>query len=84
MMASVVKLCLALATPWIVAHQTPLSMGFPRQEYWSGFPFPSPGILPDPGIERVSACAAGGLLTTEPLGKPFRAHTFNRFITVHI
>ena len=38
------------ATPWTVAHQAPLSMGFSRQEYWSGFPFPSPGNLPDPGL----------------------------------
>ena len=38
-------------TPWTIAHQAPLSMGFPRPEYWSGFPFPSPGDLPDPGIE---------------------------------
>ena len=43
------------ATPWIVAHQAPLSMGFSRQEYWSGLPFPSPGDLPDPGMEPVSA-----------------------------
>ena len=46
----VTKLCPTLATPWIVALQTPLSMGFPRQEYWGGLPFPSPGDLPDPGI----------------------------------
>ena len=39
------------ATPWTVAHQAPLSMGFPRQEYWSGLPFPSPGDLPDPEIK---------------------------------
>ena len=38
-------------TLWTVAHQAPLSMGFPRQEYWSGLPFPSPGSTPDPGIE---------------------------------
>ena len=38
-------------TPWTVAHQAPLSMGFSRQEYWSGLPFPSPGDLPDPGIK---------------------------------
>ena len=38
-------------TPWTVAYQAPLSMGFSRQEYWSGLPFPSPGDLPDPGIE---------------------------------
>ena len=42
------------ATPWTAAHQAPLSMGFPRQEYWSGLPFPSPEDLPDPGIEPTS------------------------------
>ena len=41
-------------TPWTVACQAPLSMGFPRQEYWSGLPFPSPGDLPSPGIEPTS------------------------------
>ena len=41
-------------TPWTVAHQAPLSMGLPRQEYWSGFPFPSPGDLPNPGIKPNS------------------------------
>ena len=45
---SCVRLC---KTPWTVAHQDPLSMGFSRQEYWSGFPCPPPGDLPDPGIE---------------------------------
>ena len=44
------KLCPTLATPWTVAHQAPLPMGFPWQEYWSGLPFPSPGDFPDPGI----------------------------------
>ena len=48
------KSCPTLATPWIVAHQAPLSLGFPKQEYWNGFPFPSPGVLPDPGIKSVS------------------------------
>ena len=42
------------ATPWTVPRQAPLSMGFPRQEYWSGLPFPSPGDLPNPGIEPRS------------------------------
>ena len=42
------------ATSWTVAHQAPLSVGFPRQGYWSGLPFPSPGDLPDPGIEPQS------------------------------
>ena len=47
----------SFATPWTVAHQAPLSMGFPRQEYWSGLPFPSPGDPPDPGMEPSSpAC----------------------------
>ena len=58
------------ATPWTVAHQAPLSMRFPRQEYWSGLPFPSPGDLPDPGIEPASTAMAGGFFTTEPPGKP--------------
>ena len=44
-------------------------MGFPRQEYWSGFPFPPPGDLPDPGIEPMSPALAGGFFTTEPPGK---------------
>ena len=70
-----------------LAHQAPLSMGFSRQEYWSGLSFPSPGVLPDPGIEwesLASPALAGGFLTTEPPGKPLvkncksklqRAHT---------
>ena len=47
----VTKSCLSLANPWTVACQAPLSMGFSRQEYWSGLPFPSPADLPDPEIE---------------------------------
>ena len=59
----VTKLCLSLAIPWTVASQTSLSMGFSRQEYWSGLPFPSPGDLPDPGIESGSpALQADSLL----------------------
>ena len=53
------------ATPWTVARQAPLSMGFSRQEYWSGLPFPSPGDLPDPGVEPKSpALQADSLLLT--------------------
>ena len=52
------------------AHQAPLSMGFRRQGYWSGLAFPSPGELPDPGIEPESPALAGGFFTTEPPGKP--------------
>ena len=58
------------ATPWTVAQQAPLSMGFPRQEYWSGFPFPSPGDLPHTGMEPESPTVAGGFFTTEPPGRP--------------
>ena len=50
----IAKLCPTLVTPWAVAPQTPPSVGFPRQKYWSGLPFPSPGDLPDPGIEPRS------------------------------
>ena len=53
-----------------VRHQTPLFMGFLRQEYWSGLPFSSPGDLPDPGIKPMSPLLAGGFFTTEPPGKP--------------
>ena len=55
-----------------VAHQAPLSLEFPRQEYWSGLPFPPPGDRPNPGIEPVSLTSpalAGGFFTTVPLGK---------------
>ena len=58
------------ATPWMVAHQAPLSMGLFRQEYRSGLPFPSPGDLPDPRIEPESPALAGGFFTNVPLGKP--------------
>ena len=59
------------ATPWTVAYQAPLSMGFSRQEYWSGLPFPSPGDLPDPGIEPRSPALEADALTSEPPGKPW-------------
>ena len=52
-------------TPWIVAHQSPLSMGFSRQEYWSGLPFPSSGDLPDPGIEPGSPALQAHSLPSE-------------------
>ena len=57
------------ATPWTVAYQASLSMGFPRQEYWSGLPFPSPGDLPDPGINPGSSALEADALTSEPPGK---------------
>ena len=59
-------------TPWTVAHQAPLSMGFSRQEYWSGLQFPSPGDLPNPGIEPGSPVLQTDSLPPEPPGKPQR------------
>ena len=57
-------------TPWTVAHQAPLSMGYSRQEYWSGLPFPSPGHLTDPGIKSWSPTLQADSLPMEPPGKP--------------
>ena len=54
-------------TPWTVAHQAPLSMGFPRQEYWSGLPCPSPGDLPDPRMEPLSPGAPAMQADSLPL-----------------
>ena len=61
----VTKSCPTLVTPWTTACQVPLSMGFPRQEYWSGLPFPSPGDPPHPGIEPKSPALAGRFFTPE-------------------
>ena len=63
-------------TPWTVAYQAPLSLGFPRQEYWSGLPFPPTGDLPDPGIEPASSVAlalTGGSL---PISYHLLCHSF--------
>ena len=66
--------CVRLSvTPWAVAHQSPLSMRFPRQEYWSGLSFLPPGDLPDPGIKPASPASpalAGEFFITAPAGKP--------------
>ena len=62
------------ATPWTVTRQAPPSMGFSRQEYWRGLPFPPPGDLPDTGIKPVSPALAGGFFTTEPPERPLLSH----------
>ena len=87
----VAKSFLTLAISWTVVHQAPLSMGFFRQEHWSGLPFPSPGDLPHPGVESMSptlqmvACIAGRSFITElsgmalkscPLLKPYHSHLY--------
>ena len=66
-------------TPWTVAHQAPLSIGFPGQEYWSGVPFPSPGDLPDPGIEPRSPVLQADSLPSEPPGKLPKSLLSNQF-----
>ena len=64
-------------TPGTVAHQAPLSMGFSRQEYWSGLPFRPPGDLPDPGIQPASPALQADSLPSEPPGtKAFTLHSF--------
>ena len=68
--SEVAQSCPTLCDPWTVAHQAPLSMGFSRQEYWSGLPFPSPGDLPNPGIEPRSPTSQADALTSAPPGKP--------------
>ena len=72
---------LLFAIPWTVVHQAPLSMGFPRQEYWSGLPFPSPGDLPNPGIEPGSPeLQADSLLSESPEGWSVHGrHPINAF-----
>ena len=73
----VAKSWLNLATWLTVACQIPLSMGFSRQEYWSGLPFPSPGDLPDPGIEPGSPALQADSLPTELQGKPLNANSYH-------
>ena len=65
-----VQSCRLFVTPWTVALPAPLSMGFSRQEYWSGLPFPSPGDFPDPGIEPRSPALQADSLQSGPPRKP--------------
>ena len=75
----VTKSCLTLATPWTVACQTSLSIGFSRKEYWSGLPFPSLGNLPDPGIKSGSPALQADSLPSEPPGKPRKSSNNIKF-----
>ena len=72
----------AFATPWSVAHQAPLSMGFPWQEYWSGFPSTPPGDLPNPGIKLRSPALQAASLVAELLGKPIIANTLYNNLSI--
>ena len=71
MKSEVAQSCPTLCDPMDCSHQAPPSMGFSRQEYWSGLPFPSPGDLPDPGIEPRSPTLQADAVTSEPPGKPY-------------
>ena len=74
-------MCDSFATPWTAARQAPLSMGFPRQEDWSGLSFASPGDLPDPRIQPMSPALASGFFTTESPGKPLlKVYLFKNFV----
>ena len=66
------------AAPWTVAYQSPQSMEFSRQEYWSGLPFPSPGDLPNPGIETSSPTLQADTLPSEPPGKPKSIKSYSK------
>ena len=77
---SVVSVLSDPATPWTVASQGPLSMGFSRQEYWSGFQCPPPGDLPNPGMEPGSPTMQVDSLLSEPSGKPYESKVMH-FIT---
>ena len=68
------------ATPWTVAYQAPPSMGFSRQEFWSGLPFPSPGYLPNPGIEPGSPSLQADALPSEPPWKLLMTVSYVKFI----
>ena len=82
-----VQLCLTLVALWTVARQAPRSMGFSRQQYWSGLSFPPPGDLLYPGTEPKSSALEGGYFTAEPPGKPPMSYRiliyFNIVIIMH-
>ena len=71
-------------TLWTVAHQAPLSMGFSRQEYWSGLPLPFPGDLHDPGIELRSPALQVDALTSEPPGMPRKRKTNTKWYHLYL
>ena len=75
--SEVAQSCPTLCNPWTVAYQAPPSVGFSRQECWSGLPFPSPRDLPDPGIEPWSPALQADALPSEPPGKP---ELLNKFL----
>ena len=73
-----------LSAPSTVALQTPLSIEFPRQDYWSGLLFPPPKDLPNPGIKPTSLPLAGGFFTTAPVGKPIQVTRSTLLLLSHV
>ena len=65
---------------WSVVHQAPLTMGFPKQEFWSGLPFPARGDLPHLGTAPMSPALASGFFTTEPLVRPLLSSGFDKYV----
>ena len=80
----VIQLCPTLFISWIIAHQTPLSMEFSTQEYWSGLPLPSPGDLPNPGIKPRSPALKADSLPSAPSGKPHYVYIYRLPLTLPI
>ena len=78
--ADVLSRGLLFVTPWTVAHQASLFMGFSRQEYWSGLPCPPPGDLPHPGTEFVSLCLLQWQVDSLPLAPPGKPHLYPALI----
>ena len=70
-------------TPWTIACQASLYLGFSRQEYWDGLPFPSPGVFPNPGIEPGSPALQADALPSEPPGKPRYSIRYEKKVTVY-
>ena len=79
----VLSLVRFFATPWTIACQAPPSMGFPREEYWNGLPFPSPGDLPDPGIKPGCPALQADSLPSEPPGNMFIYGTSSLSLIYH-
>ena len=79
-----VKSCRFLVNPWTVACQAPLSMGFPRQEYWSGLPFSTPGHLPDPGIKPCASCNGRQILYHWDTREALLASSMNWEVSAHL
>ena len=83
-LSSVAQSCPTLATPWTVAHQAPLSMGFSRQVYWSGLPCPPPGNLPDPGTEPTLFCVLIWQVDSLPVMPPGKPRDVNSLVKIFI